>query len=267
MAVVETNQIVTLSSGPANDWSVTNPTLPMGLIGYESDTGKFKVGDGLRNWNTLGYAVDSVLDAAGLALLEKAGEADGACVLNENSLIPIEKFPAQVSQHIRYVADIDARDALPDEAKHGIVVVLDAAGDVIATEQAIEHTLQTLYDEASDQTDEGGVAIVDFGAAITSEPQEGEQTGDLTVNVGGAVYVWKGSLTNGMWDKISEFESMDVDFSVYLNSVVETIEAIMDGAEYIKFTIQEREKLELVMRIDDIQFIRGLTPQQLKDNV
>ena len=32
--------------GPAADWTTFNPTLALGEPGYESDTGRFKVGDG-----------------------------------------------------------------------------------------------------------------------------------------------------------------------------------------------------------------------------
>ncbi len=35
-----------------------NPTLAAGELGFETDTGKFKIGDGTSNWNTLTYATD-----------------------------------------------------------------------------------------------------------------------------------------------------------------------------------------------------------------
>ena len=35
-----------------------NPTLAAGELGFETDTGKFKIGDGSSNWNTLTYATD-----------------------------------------------------------------------------------------------------------------------------------------------------------------------------------------------------------------
>jgi len=40
----------------AADWTSTNPTLAAGEIGFESDTNKFKIGDGATAWTSLNYA-------------------------------------------------------------------------------------------------------------------------------------------------------------------------------------------------------------------
>jgi len=49
--------------GTAAQWTSTNsgngPILEVGEIGFESDTGKFKIGDGVNNWATLSYFVDA----------------------------------------------------------------------------------------------------------------------------------------------------------------------------------------------------------------
>lgn len=42
--------------GTAAQWTSANPTLALGEPGYETDTGKFKVGDGSLAWNSLPYA-------------------------------------------------------------------------------------------------------------------------------------------------------------------------------------------------------------------
>lgn len=36
-------------------WEKVNPLLASGEPGYEKDTGKFKIGDGVYSWNDLGY--------------------------------------------------------------------------------------------------------------------------------------------------------------------------------------------------------------------
>ena len=41
--------------GIASQWTDANPVLGAGEIGFETDTNKFKVGDGVNNWNTLQY--------------------------------------------------------------------------------------------------------------------------------------------------------------------------------------------------------------------
>jgi len=39
----------------AADWTTNNPVLGTGELGYETDTNKYKVGDGATAWTTLGY--------------------------------------------------------------------------------------------------------------------------------------------------------------------------------------------------------------------
>lgn len=46
--------------GTAALWTSVNPTLTLGEIAYETDTGKHKFGDGSTAWNSLGYATPLV---------------------------------------------------------------------------------------------------------------------------------------------------------------------------------------------------------------
>jgi hypothetical protein len=42
--------------GTASSWTSTNPTLAAGELGFETDTGKFKIGNGSSTWTSLLYA-------------------------------------------------------------------------------------------------------------------------------------------------------------------------------------------------------------------
>jgi hypothetical protein len=44
--------------GTASQWTSSNPILSAAEIGYETDTNKFKIGDGTNRWSTLSYFVD-----------------------------------------------------------------------------------------------------------------------------------------------------------------------------------------------------------------
>lgn len=46
---------IALRSGKATDWTTNNPVLLSGEIGYESDTGLLKIGDGVKAWKELSY--------------------------------------------------------------------------------------------------------------------------------------------------------------------------------------------------------------------
>jgi len=41
------------------NWTTTNPTLSSGEIGFETNTGKFKIGNGSSAWSALDYFLDS----------------------------------------------------------------------------------------------------------------------------------------------------------------------------------------------------------------
>lgn len=41
--------------GTAAQWSAANPVLAEAELGYETDTGQFKIGDGVTVWNQLDY--------------------------------------------------------------------------------------------------------------------------------------------------------------------------------------------------------------------
>ncbi len=53
-------QQIILRKGTATAWTSANPTLVAGEPGYETDTGKFKIGNGTSAWNSLPYAVGTI---------------------------------------------------------------------------------------------------------------------------------------------------------------------------------------------------------------
>jgi len=49
------SRIIQLRRDASTSWTAVNPTLTQGEFGYETDTNKFKIGNGVDDWNTLGY--------------------------------------------------------------------------------------------------------------------------------------------------------------------------------------------------------------------
>lgn len=47
---------IQMRRGTASSWTSTNPTLAAGEVGFESDTGKFKIGTGSATWTALAYS-------------------------------------------------------------------------------------------------------------------------------------------------------------------------------------------------------------------
>ena len=56
------NQRVQLRRDIAANWTSGNPVLKSGEIGYETDTGKLKIGDNLTFWNSLDYFASSAVN-------------------------------------------------------------------------------------------------------------------------------------------------------------------------------------------------------------
>jgi hypothetical protein len=47
---------IQLRRDTSQNWTLNNPILASGEIGFETDANKFKVGDGVKDWSTLSYA-------------------------------------------------------------------------------------------------------------------------------------------------------------------------------------------------------------------
>jgi len=84
--------------GTATQWTNADPILNAGEIGFESDTNKFKIGDGTNHWDDLTYFVDvdgtSVKTLSGTANQITASSTSGAFTL---SLPNAVTFPGSVT--------------------------------------------------------------------------------------------------------------------------------------------------------------------------
>jgi hypothetical protein len=65
--------------GTASQWSTANPILNAGEMGWESDTNKFKIGDGTNHWADLDYFIDqssTVNPSFGTSIIFEGATAD-----------------------------------------------------------------------------------------------------------------------------------------------------------------------------------------------
>ncbi len=86
-----------LNSSTEAEWNAMVVPLPENFMAYATDTRTLKIGDGVTLYSNL-------------PVFYSAGMVDAV-------------------QHIHFVADITARNALTGSAKNGLIVVLDASGD------------------------------------------------------------------------------------------------------------------------------------------
>ena len=71
-------QKIQLRRGISTTWTSDNPELAQGEIGFETDTGKFKIGNGTQLWNALSYATVTPADLATEIATAIAGAALGS---------------------------------------------------------------------------------------------------------------------------------------------------------------------------------------------
>jgi hypothetical protein len=82
--------------GTAQQWTTADPILNAGEIGFESDTNKFKVGDGINHWEDLTYFVDqeSLNTSLGDYLESNLlGAANGVAQLNSSGKLVSDQIP------------------------------------------------------------------------------------------------------------------------------------------------------------------------------
>ena len=80
-----TRQRIQLRRDTAAAWTAANPVLLAGEVGYESDTGKLKVGNGASAWSALAYvsngtAFDGTLNS--LTDVNSAAAVEGSLLVD-----------------------------------------------------------------------------------------------------------------------------------------------------------------------------------------
>lgn len=82
--------------GLAAQWTAANPVLAAGEIGFETDSNKFKIGDGTNTWSLLKYFInlDGLdIDIDGFIKDDKKGVANGVASLDASGFLPTAQLP------------------------------------------------------------------------------------------------------------------------------------------------------------------------------
>lgn len=119
-----------LNASTAAEWAEHDPILPENMMAYASDVGIIKIGDGQHKWSELAIFFNST-DEGG------SGVTD-----------------AGTNAHITFVENIAARDALGDEEKKNLVIVIDASDDETVTHPEDKQVTYIWAPHAND--DQGG---------------------------------------------------------------------------------------------------------------
>lgn len=86
---------IEVRTGTAGEWASVNPVLYLGEIGFESNTRRIKIGDGVTAWNSLPYAAEQ--DLSGLVL--KAGDTmTGNLTIERNAAVAALNISSDAGQ-------------------------------------------------------------------------------------------------------------------------------------------------------------------------
>jgi hypothetical protein len=129
MAVVTQIQV---RRGTASQWTSTNPTLASGEWGFETDTGKVKIGNGSTAWNSLGYTgagdIEGVTAGTGLS----GGGTSGTVTVSIDTSVTADLTTAQTLTNktltdpkINLAFDAETASYTAVLANNGQVVTMD----------------------------------------------------------------------------------------------------------------------------------------------
>ena len=241
--------------GTAAQWSGANPILAAGEIGFETDTGKFKIGNGSSLWSALNYYVDgnAILDGAP-GVLNTLNELAAALGDDPDFFITVA---TNLSSHtnlstnvhgITNTADL-ATEAYVDAAAvhsavttnvHGIINTADLATEAYADGAVSTHS--------SDSTNVHGIAdtsliVLDADLAEhnndTTNVHGIANTADLATQtyadnaVSGAVSAHNSDTTNvhGIGNTADLATQAYVDSATVHSAVTTNVHGIVDTAE------------------------------------
>lgn len=174
--------------GTAAQWTAANPILSAGEIGFESDTGQFKIGDGTLNWNDLTYFKNfDDLDISGYIKDAEKGAASGVASLDSNAQIPISQLsniiqgaPAELNTLSELASGLST--AISDTATQ-ISQLSNSTDDAIAgvqqSIQSAQTALETSINSVSDTLDGTNTTVAGHTQDIA----------DLQTSVNGAISV------------------------------------------------------------------------------
>jgi hypothetical protein len=112
----------------AANWTANNPLLLNGEIGIETDTLKFKVGNGTQRWNALtNYAL-------------KPGQANGVATLGSDGKVPLSQLPDQIS------LDAEALLAIQNALSSITTTDIEEGSNLYFTSLRVQNAGATMFD-------------------------------------------------------------------------------------------------------------------------
>lgn len=118
-----------LRNGTAAEWTAANPTLLQGEIGVETDTRKYKIGDGSTAWAGLSYYID------GVAIRGQCSKVtDGTITINTSGTYVTTGLTATLDSSTAYGMVLGTDDAFGLKNDSGATKLFRIYGSIDATD-------------------------------------------------------------------------------------------------------------------------------------
>lgn len=197
--------------GTATQWTTANPILNAGEIGWESDTNKFKIGDGTNHWDDLTYFLDA--DALGGSIddyvpLTQKNVANGVAELDANvNVLTRTGVVFEGATADSYETTLQVTDPTADRT----ITLPDSSGTIALTSDIAE-----LSQDAID-------AALTAGTGITKTYNDGANTLTLAVD------------TSTIQAKVSGVSDTEIGYLDGVTSAIQTqlnAKASLSGATF-----------------------------------
>jgi hypothetical protein len=127
--------------GTAEQWTSINPILASGELGWESDTNKFKMGDGVNSWANLGYFIDQTtlntslgdyVEIASLGTANNAATLDGTANVPASQLGNVD-FTGYATETYADTAESDAVSTANSYTDSAVAALVDSSPAALDT--------------------------------------------------------------------------------------------------------------------------------------
>jgi hypothetical protein len=224
--------------GTASQWTSADPVLNAGEIGFESDTNKFKIGDGTNHWSSLDYFIDAS---------STANPSFGSSITFEGAT----------------ANDFETTLAITDPTADRTLTLPDSTG-TIATQEYVDSSVSGAEVDQSALAGSGidwnaGTSQFDIAEDITVENITSNDTIDAhNLNVSGTLTV------TGTESIISSNNLSIKDNVIYLNEAIskEVTNAVGNGTT-VTYTIDNSDDS---FAVGNAVSVSGITPSALNQS-